>query len=116
MSHGLIPDELLPRAFMTFLLAAWELSLEWQFHVGLTFFRQAFGSATRMLLCLIVCALLLTASEKNILGCPILAALVATSGFFAIGAIAAASAYLMLAFSSAFLPILTSLDFRSVLV
>jgi peptidoglycan/LPS O-acetylase OafA/YrhL len=33
MLHGLIPTELLPRAPMTYLPAAWSISLEWQFYL-----------------------------------------------------------------------------------
>ncbi|MFC7052618.1 acyltransferase family protein [Hansschlegelia quercus] len=135
MLHGLIPDELLPRAAMTFLPAAWSLSLEWQFYLVAPLILRAFGSPVKTVLCAVVFALLLVAYEKGFLGSyPIPATLAATSGYFAIGilsrllypeleklnyspvAIAAASAFLMLAFSSEFLPLSIWLVFYSFLV
>lgn len=50
MLHGIVPTEILPRAAMTFLPAAWSVSLEWQFYLlaPIIVYACLSGKATRL--------------------------------------------------------------------
>jgi len=86
MLHGLIPDQWLPVSPMTFLPAAWSISLEWQFYllaplVLLGTRRPALGAAL-----VLACLVLQVAYQRGWLGTYAVNSHIAgMTGYFAIG-------------------------------
>lgn len=68
MLHGLVPAEVLGRAAITFLPAAWSISLEWQFYLIAPLVIGCLGSWTRTTALLVLCGILYTLASKGYLG------------------------------------------------
>ena len=87
MLHGLVPDEVLNRAAMTFLPAAWSISLEWQFYLVAPLVIAAIGAGRWKLAALVLVALALdVAYRREWLGAyDIGASLAGTTPYFAVG-------------------------------
>ncbi len=47
MTHGMLPNGILPYAWLSFLIPAWSLSTEWQFYVLVTMLGVGFGGGVR---------------------------------------------------------------------
>ncbi len=68
MLHGLIPDEILLRAPMTFLPAAWSISLEWQFYLLAPLILAAFKSEARAMALVAISLVLFVTFKVGLLG------------------------------------------------
>jgi peptidoglycan/LPS O-acetylase OafA/YrhL len=68
MLHGVVPSEVLPRAAVTFLPAAWSISLEWQFYLVAPFVVACLGSWVRTTALLCLCGGVYTLASKGYLG------------------------------------------------
>lgn len=88
MLHGLIPVEVLDRAAMTFLPAAWSISLEWQFYLVAPLILAATRRPLWLILAAVAALVLLTMHRKGFLGTyQIDASILGASQYFAIGII-----------------------------
>ncbi|MCK1435056.1 MULTISPECIES: acyltransferase [Bradyrhizobium] len=86
MFHGAIPNEVLNRSAMTFLPAAWSISLEWQFYIVAPLVLLSLRDWRSTVCMTIVFGLLYIAHSRGMLGSYDLASsLAGASGFFAIG-------------------------------
>lgn len=68
MLHGLLPDEVLPAAPMTFLPAAWSISLEWQFYLLAPFILAAISDSKRTLGLVVISLAMVVAYRMGLLG------------------------------------------------
>lgn len=68
MFHGVVPDEIINRAAMVFLPAAWSISLEWQFYLVAPFVLAALRSTRLTILVLLLSAAAYVAYQVGLLG------------------------------------------------
>lgn len=95
--HGVVPTEWLSRAAMTFLPAAWSISLEWQFYLVAPLVVMATRRAWSLAVVVLVALVLSVAYAKGLLGhYSIPSSLAGGTAFFAVG-IASRLAYARLA-------------------
>lgn len=86
MLHGAVPDEIINRAPMVFLPAAWSISLEWQFYLIAPLVIAAFRAKWSVIAATIGAFILLLAYRGGFLGhYDIPATIAANSHFFLIG-------------------------------
>lgn len=86
MLHGLVPMQVLNHAAMTFLPAAWSVSLEWQFYLVAPFVLAGLRSPAQRIWLVAAAAVLFAAWALGLLGqYPVPATLPARSVYFAIG-------------------------------
>lgn len=86
MLHGLVPEQWLPVAPMTFLPAAWSISLEWQFYLLAPLVLLGTRRPTLGIALLLACLLLQTAYQRGWLGTYAVNSHIAgMTGYFAIG-------------------------------
>lgn len=86
MLHGIVPVEVLPRAAMTFLPAAWSISLEWQFYIIAPFIILALVRTSYLLGVVAASLVLLYLYKDGFFGTyQIGAFIIGSSPYFAIG-------------------------------
>lgn len=86
MLHGLVPNEVVPRAPMTLLPAAWSVSLEWQFYLIAPLVVAACRNHWRLAGVVAVAAILYVLHRKGVFGTYAIASSIAgSSPYFAVG-------------------------------
>ncbi|MBX7496414.1 acyltransferase [Qipengyuania sp. 6B39] len=68
MFHGMVPDEIINRAAMVFLPAAWSISLEWQFYLVAPFVLAALRSTKATIFVLLLAAAAYVGYQVGLLG------------------------------------------------
>lgn len=86
MLHGSVPEEILTHSSMTFLPAAWSISLEWQFYLVAPLIIRSLRSEAQTLLAIAAATLLFTLYSNGALGTyQMPSTIAASSPYFAIG-------------------------------
>lgn len=86
MLHGVVPDQVLNRAAMTFLPVAWSISLEWQFYLVAPLVIAATGKGWRLVALALAALALHMAYHRGWLGAyDIGASLAGATPYFAVG-------------------------------
>lgn len=86
MLHGLVPVEWLNRSAMTFLPAAWSISLEWQFYLVAPFILAALSARRHILPIVLAASIAYLLFRAGKLGhYQVASSIFGTSGYFAIG-------------------------------